>query len=328
MAIRLKKPAFYFPVKRGHYDITPGLRKFGFDFGNGEVDQRFIQIDSEYNHYIESKEACRRERISKYYVNSNSTLLARQNLCRFLVQELSSTYPDFFKNKQTSQGAIHFMNLLRGEEYIFDSELKLLPGSTPANKYIDAVDALASQIQEDVAIHQLFSDGTDRLTLTHVCSPGQWSPEEKTGMSFKEVHVPVPQFEKFNDHIRGMVEGAIRTGPYVRFVWGIYADPRLNHHTEPPPGLHKDTKESAASFHLRVERQSVIGNPESGAFFFLIRPFMYPFSEVLSDQERFEVLEHALHHMDPKIKAYKGLDAAIPHILHVMHSTVKHSVRT
>ena len=43
---------------KGVYDVSPGLRPFGTDFGNGELDQVLFQKDREFDRYIANKQRC------------------------------------------------------------------------------------------------------------------------------------------------------------------------------------------------------------------------------------------------------------------------------
>jgi dimethylamine monooxygenase subunit A len=37
----MSKPARYFPIESGRYEVKPGLFKFGTDFGNGDAGRGF-----------------------------------------------------------------------------------------------------------------------------------------------------------------------------------------------------------------------------------------------------------------------------------------------
>jgi dimethylamine monooxygenase subunit A len=63
--------AWYFPVSQGRYEVKPGLRPLGWDFGNPEKDKQVFQIDSNFAHYLEMKQKTRTEKLSKYYQTCN-----------------------------------------------------------------------------------------------------------------------------------------------------------------------------------------------------------------------------------------------------------------
>jgi hypothetical protein len=148
-----------------------------------------------------------------------------------------------------------------------------------AGQYFDALDALAGQEQEDLAVFSM-EEGRGWLSAAHVCFPNGWAPGEKAGGSFAELHGPVAGMGEMNrrgeEFVRLMVgaeEGL------VRFAWGVTFDDELNHH----PGRQRvgfDAGRPRAF--VRVERQTIWGLPTVGAALFTIRTYVY-------DVERFRV---------------------------------------
>jgi hypothetical protein len=67
----LPPAADYFPLTRGVYEVAPGIRPFGTDFGNGRLDQLVFQLDDQFSRFRESKFACRRDRLDKYIAASD-----------------------------------------------------------------------------------------------------------------------------------------------------------------------------------------------------------------------------------------------------------------
>ena len=55
----------------------------------------------------------------------------------------------------------------------------------------------------------------------HVSFPSVWEPKEKIGLSFAQIHQPVPGMENFlkneDKYVQMMVEA---TTPIIRYVWG------------------------------------------------------------------------------------------------------------
>ena len=96
----------------------------------------------------------------------------------------------------------------------------------------------------------------------HVSFPSVWEPKEKIGLSFAQIHQPVPGMENFlkneDKYVQMMVEA---TTPIIRYVWGEHYGYFLCEH-EP---LQKNIKV------MHTERQTFIGVPESDIGIFLIR---------------------------------------------------------
>lgn len=265
---RSDPPAVYTPWTKGVYEVAPGLRPFGTDFGNGEADQRVFQLDSEYARYRANKIDAIGERRSKY-------------VCR---EDLS---------EEVEAAAV---GLIR----------RLLPSSEACG-----LDDLAMSVQEDIVLVSTEGD-CDWVSYLHLCSPSHWAAEAKVGRSFFDVHAPIPGFDRINSVSRELVEAMVRKGPFVRFVWGVESDDRLNHHPEPPPG--HDPGEwhgrqfSKGRFFVRTERQVIWGLPEVGAAMFTIRVGHVPDTVVLARPHLRDSLRSAVESMSPAARAYKGLD--------------------
>ena len=158
---------------------------------------------------------------------------------------------------------------------------------------------LAPQIQEDVAIHRL-SDEKDWLAAIHFCFPGGWSPEEKIGKTFTEIHEPIPGMNLSNS--RKLVEASIDHGPFERFVWGVIYENHLNYHKAIS---RKKFDPSRPEFFIKVERQMTVGLPEHRSFMFIVRLFILPEQEV--DKP---ALYKALDGMNAEQRVYKGITYA------------------
>jgi hypothetical protein len=166
-------------------------------------------------------------------------------------------------------------------------------------------------VQEDLAVTRTQA-GTDWVAALHVCSPSDWSPEAKIGRSFTAVHAPVPGMEALFPAADALVEATVRRGPWVRFVWGVSGDQRLNHHPEPPTGVPparwRDRgfrPRAREPFYFRVERQVLWGLPDVGASLFVIAPCHVP-ATALTPEER-AALRSALLGMSEESRAYKGI---------------------
>ncbi len=190
---------------------------------------------------------------------------------------------------------------------------KIGTGYSPTPSYTSALDALACQIQEDLAVVCRRADGSDGLAAVHLCSPNHWAAEEKIGRHFAQVHAPVAGMGLLNQRSADLIRAMIERGPYVRFAWGLGTDTRLNHHPEPPPGIppadwqgrHFDPEHPR--LFVRVERQVLWGFPQQEAALFTIRTYFRDCAR-LTPQERTQ-LRLAISSMTPQTLAYKGLAA-------------------
>lgn len=308
----LPKPARYFPLEKGIYEVAPGLSPLGASFGNGAADEKMFQIDVEFERYRQNKISCRLERLEKYFLTRDFDLGTERAVSRFLAARLQVEYPDFFKYKDSTLDC-----LLTGDKLEFNDDFDLVGERTESPNdppFQSAFDALCSQIQEDVAVLRVAPDKRNWLAALHLCSPSHWAGEEKIGKDFFAIHAPVPGIEKVNQASAQLVDAMVYKGPFVRFVWALDSSRRLNQNPFPPPGVSQDAWKRKLStdgdFFIRIERQVIFGLPEVGASIFTIRVSFIDGGEVRSDAQYRAALRAAIVSMSPESRRYKGVPAS------------------
>ncbi|WP_218080856.1 heme-dependent oxidative N-demethylase subunit alpha family protein [Anthocerotibacter panamensis] len=313
----LPAPARYFPIATGRYEVTPGLIPLNTAFGNGAADGRVFQIDTNFELYRAAKLAARAESLSKYHLTQGYDPAVDQEVTRFLIEQLVLEYPEQFLITPPSpvQGVRMMYCMLTGEVLGFDEQMNLLKamGSEVSPPYGSALDALACQIQEDLAVVSTGPDDQNWVSALHLCFPNHWSAEQKIGQDFRTVHEPVPGMTKINRAQTRLVEVLVQRGPAVRFSWGVGTDCRLNHHPVPPPDIPLDVWQGRSfnpaqpGLFLRVERQVLWGLPRVHAFVFTIRTYFTDVHAIRQDPEQRTQLGSALRSMTPDSLQYKGL---------------------
>lgn len=316
--------AAYFPPANGKYEVKHGLRPLGTAYGNGPADGLVFQFDAGFTASRAVKLAARAERLSKYYQTRDPAPEAALAACRFIASRLAEEHPPLFSLMEQG-GETVLRCALTGETLRFDREMRQVSGGTVDPPYADPFDALVSQLQEDVCLVQR-RDGRDWAAAIHLCFPYRWTAEGKIGQDFVTMHLPVPHMEGFRKP--GMVTNMIEHGPYVRFVWELATDDRLNHHPEPPPGVaeadwreHRFDPGSPRLF-LRVEREVVWGFPAEEAALFAIRVSFRDGEEIRRDSRMREALGSAIESMSPESLRYKGLAESRDDILAWLRSGV------
>jgi hypothetical protein len=311
--MELPAPAQYFPIRNGRYDVAPALRPFGASFGNGVADEQVFQLDAELADYRANKLECRAGRPGKHVATEGLEPPVAAAVARLLIDRLHREHPEWFTWSPEATGGGRLHCALTGDTLDFDGEMRLAAVAAKVD-YSDALDALACQIQEDLAVVCQAPDGTDRLAAYHICAPSHWSPEEKHGRGFAAIHAPVPGMAAVNSVAGSMVEAMIHRGPFVRFVWGLDTDRRLNRHPEPPEGVDALDWQSPpfdptapAPVMFRVERQVTWGMPEVSAALFVIRPYLSEGFLVRDDPAKRAALRSAVGGMSPASRAYKGI---------------------
>ena len=307
-------PPRYLPFLQGRYEVSPGLYRFGTDFGNGAADQQLLQFDSLFASYRDAKLAARRENPSKYICTDGFGGEVARTVNTHLVQRLAAEHPGYF-TLGSAPNRVRLDCALTGETLQFDGDYTLLaitPRDGVAPPYLHGLDALACQVQEDLAVVVGGKHG-DRVCAIHLCFPNHWAAQDKIGRSFHTIHAPVPGMATVNRKATQLVTTIIQKGPFVRFAWGLATDTRLNHHPVAPPG-EDPTRWAGRSFDpdcpklfLRVERQTTVGFPNVDAALFTIRSYFYDVAQFRHDPAVCSPLVSAIESMSGTQLEYKGL---------------------
>ena len=265
------KPAKYFPVSEKPLSMSPGINHFGTDFGNGERDLLYFQRDAQFSIYIETKKQVETDRHWAFFENDQHKLLHQKAI-------------NWILKKQEVELAIK------------PSEVHLETANSQVN-LLETYTELSFNVQEDIA---LIADQPASLIMGNISMPSFWAPQRIKGANFWQIHQPVPTFPR--DEITGnrLVSLISSKGPYVRFVWTVANDDRLDHH----PDKGRTSWQEDQKLYLRVERQVTIPFEGLGALF-LIRTYLYSFSELT--QTELNILKTAIKSMPENIARYKGL---------------------
>jgi len=320
---KLPQTPFYFPIEKGLYEVAPGLRPLKWDFKNGDIDSKVFQIAQDFSNQRENKEACLLERTSKYVCTENLHPKTESKISQFIIQQLCEEHPEHFSFQDRKLNC-----QLTGEVIEVDAEFKLVKFHSPKNQLPlhRTLDALALQFSEDIAITQRNEKEEDWLSYLNLCSPSHWAAEDKIGLSFVSVHVPIPGIERILKNAKGMVEAMIAKGPFQRFIWSFVTDTRLNHHPVPPTGWEADKWKGRSfdltqeePFYLRIERQTTFGQPEVNASLFTIRIYFIPASQIKADPHLKSQLVSALESMTPESRIYKGVAPCFDELIYFLN---------
>lgn len=307
--------ACYFPLMSGRYEVKPGMMAFGSCFGNTPTDQQVFQIDDDFTHYRQIKLLARAERLNKYYQTCNYSQTVAGAIARLIINRLTQEHPQHFHCQKSIDNTVVFHSQLTKETIYLDAELQLqkVEGSPVFPAYASTLDALATQVQEDLTIICRSADGSNWLSAVHLCYPNHWSAEEKIGKDFAAIHAPVAGMEKINQRGGAIAHTMITHKPMVRFAWGLSTDTRLNHHPEPPPSVSVSQWQGRSfdsqhpKLYLRIERQVIWGLPEYETALFSIRTYFRDCSVVKKDSVLRSKLYAAIQSMTPESLVYKGL---------------------
>lgn len=313
------RAACYFPLSSGRYEVKPGLMPFGTDFGNGLLDRQVFQLDDHFPHYRQMKLLARAERLSKYYQTCNYSETVAGAIVQMIVDRLVQEHPRSFWVEPLGEDEFALHSRLTGERICLNLDGQLLQAmgeDSVMPPYRSALDALAAQVQEDLAVICRAADGKHWLGAVHLCYPNHWSAEEKIGKDFGMIHAPVAGMGAMNRRGSALVHTMIARRPMVRFAWGLSMDTRLNHHPEPPStvpialwqGRQFDRRQPR--LYLRIERQVIWGLPGCDAALFSIRTSFRDCAAIKADEDLRSSLCAAIRSMSRESLIYKGLAAS------------------
>jgi hypothetical protein len=251
--------------------MSAGLHRFGTDFGQAERDREFFQLDGERPRYLIAKRQAPAERRVLGTADAES-----QRACA---------------------AALAWMR-----ETLAREAPEVLVSAAHDRDARDEFDALARALQEDFCVLAAGDDYAGRAAVIDVRFPSGWRPERLRNASFLATHAPVPGFPGDAQAAQSMVRTMIERGPFVRFVWTLSPDARLDRH---PDVIGPASWQRPEGVFLRVERQVTVPLTAAGAGLFLIRVYVYPFGELTAEQQTRTLA--ALAAMSDEIRAYKHL---------------------
>lgn len=170
------------------------------------------------------------------------------------------------------------------------------------------VDAAGRLTQEDWCVHLPDDQGRWRLVAASVCFPTRWDLTTKIGRTIREIHAPVPLYDQqLADPMDAYFARMRPEQGAWRLNWNVTDDPVLHqprHVTaaSPPP-----THEVGGRVWLRVERQTLVKLPRTGAIVFGIRVHVDPLSSLANDTESLARLRAALAALPAEVLEDKAL---------------------
>jgi len=175
---------------------------------------------------------------------------------------------------------------------------------------------LSLAFAEDFAV----IDGqTASIPWLAVSLPSHWSPQEKIGRHFAQVHAPVADNRLLlaaSEHLARLVTGAQR---WERFVWTIVPEARLDMHPQRTPKRpwpeDADAEGLVRGAFLRTERQTFIPLPEARQAIFTIHVESRPLGQAVAAAEDAAALHAALATMSEAVLAYRSLAPARDRLL-------------
>ena len=275
----------------------------------GQWGQRVVDIDSEYLHEIAERRRILAADPSRHAVLPHMRVACWDTMLT-LMTELASAYPATMSLRRDGD-TWHWRNELLGieQDFVIGDE-----SSLPC----DPLAYIAGQVQEDIVLLDQ-RDGDLFADAGVVTFAAGWSFGFDVGMTFLEIHGPVPRLRETGviARAREFLMRLQANDIYRRTNWSMTVGRRLDVSTEAVPEWLPDRQrleavddeEFGRLIHLRVEIQHLIRLPESGAICFLIRSYMLPLADVATVEQWRVRTAAVLAELPDDMVEYKGLAA-------------------
>lgn len=300
---------FPFPFSADTYRYTTNVEPAGTAVVTpvGQWGERVIDIDSEYEHELAERKRVLATDASRYAVLPHMRT-ACWDVMLTLMTEMATAYPESMSLTRTGE-TWHWRNKRLGSttDFVVGDESTL-----PA----EPLAFIAGQVQEDIVLLDQ-RDGDLFGDAGVVTFAADWSFGFDVGMTFLEIHGPVPRLREMGVITRAR-EFLMRLQPnesYRRTNWSMTVGRRLDVSTElyhewgPDRAMigTVDDETFGRLVHLRVEVQHLIRLPESGAICFLIRSYLLPLADLVTVESWRERAATVMAELPDDMADYKGI---------------------
>lgn len=274
----------YFPLYDGLKPSSMGLKKKKTWQEESLPENKVFLFGDSFTEFRKSKEICRQENLAKYYQSTNEHY---PEIIESIVKTLTIENSEFFTLENRT-----LICKLTDETITFNDNWQLESCSTNLDlPFVDAFDALAMQVPEDMVIHKIPSgqlnplkkenEKRDYASAIHLCHCNGWDAQWAIGKSFDFIHEGVARINKIIPNSVRMLLSFLNQD--IRFervaAISIKSTPILNRHESFMDLWSKKFDPENPFFNLRVERQMVLGYPKSEAFLFTIRTYLYDLNQ-------------------------------------------------
>ncbi len=279
-----------------------------------------IELTDQYLKEIELK----RDLLSNYpnrcYQSIPSTIDAQWEIVDLISHHLAAHYPQQFQLElDGEQRTLTNHQTQERTSFVFGDQSSL---------EWEPLDFIGRHVQEDLIL-MMQRDGDLYLDAGQLCFPANWSIYFDLGMTFKEIHRPIPGFheEHLDEKILQFLMRLEAGQPWGRRNWSLMAGSRLDSSletfTEWGPTRKQVTKENAGELvHLRVEVQKLFRLPKSHGILFTIHSHLLPISRLIAHRPWLEQFYAILHELPEIIADYKGISLYRKHVLDYLENEI------
>ncbi|CAN7495639.1 DUF3445 domain-containing protein [Rossellomorea sp. LjRoot5] len=264
-----------------------------------------VEVTASYSEEIKLKRKLLTQHPERCFQSLSHTMKAQWEIVEMVIQHLTTYYPQRF-SLERNKGEWTFHNHILKEHTTFT-----LGDETTLS--LEPLDFIGRHVQEDL-IFMMQRDGDLYMDAGQLCFPANWSLAFNIGMSFEEIHGPIPGFkeEGLDQRILTFLMRMEAGDPWVRRNWSLMAGDRLDTSLETfdewGKGRRNVSKENVGEYvHFRVEVQKLFRLPGSNGLLFTIHTHLLPLEEFAKNPEWTNEFYHILHELPDHIADYKGL---------------------
>ncbi|KKA28353.1 hypothetical protein TD95_000242 [Thielaviopsis punctulata] len=256
------------------YNITMAIEK--------DTASNLISIDATYADYIKARAAIVRDFPTQSHGYTAAGIDSIYEIYTYLTETyLPTRYPAIFTLTQT-----HLHNA------ITQLSLPLFSSSAPHDP-ATLLRLLAETVVEDIFLLKQDaaaadgSSGAHRLVAFVCCAPSGFDPAEKLGLVLRDIHAPVPAYDKIGASMERFF-ARIEVGKNVkRTNWSVtthgnFFDVALNH-VKGDAKVPEDQDIDCSRAYARIERQTLSRLPQTRAVMFSFKTYLYPLCDIKAE---------------------------------------------
>lgn len=297
---------FPFPYISDSYMYSANVEQAGVPSSNGvgTWGDKLIHVDEHYLTEIAERERILAEDPDRCVVLPHMEE-AQWDSLEFIMESLAKDHPDNFSLTRDGYRWTWENRLLGIRDTFTFGEAESLP--------YEPFEYIMRQVQEDIP---LLDQRSGQLWVDAGCVTfaADWSMSFDLGMSFMEIHGPVPRghqmgiFSRAEKFLMSLKVG----NPYRRTNWTMTIGPRLDTSTEKYHEWGPDrtivTPDNVGELvHLRVEVQSFVRLPRSNAIMFIIRTYLMSMNELATIPLFAKRAHRVLKELPEDLADYKGI---------------------
>ncbi|KAI5859603.1 hypothetical protein GGS23DRAFT_585195 [Durotheca rogersii] len=231
-----------------------------------------IVIDRNYLSRIQGRKVTMTDHANHTLGCLPSGVEAVQEVYSYLLGEyLPTRYPTLF-----SRDSKCFRNTVTA------TSLPLIPPNDP----IAALRSIGETVEDDMFFLQETPEGHQCIAFV-CCCPSGFDPATKLGKGLKDIHKPVPSYEKIGPSMERYFRRLEVGQSACRVNWSVTTDPTLfnvsGNHVKPGDEFEEDMDVDIDKARVRMELQTLTRMPKTRAILFSFKTYLYPVEEIKAE---------------------------------------------